>query len=171
MQTLDVISVNFWQILVSLINLVILFLIVKQFLYKPVKKMLSQRGATIDGLYGDAEEAKARALADAKTYEEKLAGAKAEADEIIRSAVSTAKARENEIIADAKEEAVGILHEARENAALEMKKAEDTVKNEIADVSILITEKLLEREINKDDHKALIDSFIEEMGDENDRNK
>ena len=43
MQSLDVISVNIWQILASLANLVLLFLMVKKFLYKPVKKMLEQR--------------------------------------------------------------------------------------------------------------------------------
>ena len=48
MQTLDVISVNLWQILASLLNLVLLFLIVKHFFYKPVRKMLDERRATID---------------------------------------------------------------------------------------------------------------------------
>ena len=43
MQTLDVISVNLWQILISLINLFLLFLILKKFLFKPVKKVLDQR--------------------------------------------------------------------------------------------------------------------------------
>ena len=43
MQTLDIISVNIWQIIISLSNLVILFLLVKKFLFKPVKSMIAKR--------------------------------------------------------------------------------------------------------------------------------
>ena len=42
MQSLEVISVNIWHILISLCNLLILFLIVKRFLFKPVKKALEK---------------------------------------------------------------------------------------------------------------------------------
>ena len=167
MQTLDVISVNLWQILISLANLALLFFLVKKFLYKPVKNMLEKRRGTIDKEYGDAEEAKAAALHEKELYAEKLSGAKSEADAIISSAVSLAKAREDEIIEDAKNEAENILQKAREDAELEMRRAEGVIKDEIVDVSTLLTEKLLEREINADDHKELIDSFIEGIGEDN----
>ena len=167
MQNLDVISVNIWNILISLANLAILFFLVKKFLYKPVKNMLEKRRGAIDKEYSDAENAKAEALRDKEAYADKLSGAKSEADAIISSAVSVAKARENEIVEDARKEAEGILHKAREDAALEMRRAESAIKDEIVDVSTLLTEKLLEREINKDDHKELIDSFIEKIGEDN----
>ena len=171
MQTLDVISVNLWLFIISLLNLVILFLIIKKFLYKPVKAMLAARQGTVDKLYDDASEAKQAALSDKKEYEQRLEDAKGEADEIIQSAVATARAREAEIIGEAKEEAAVILTEARENAALEMKKAEESIKDEIVDVSTRLTEKLLEREINAEDHKVLIDAFIDSIGDEDDRDQ
>ncbi len=170
MQSLDVISVNLWQILVSLANLVLLFLLVKKFLYKPVKKMLETRQKTIDDTYQEAENAKNLAISEQKEYEEKLSFAKAEADGIIQSAVSIAKAREKEIIADAKSEASNILHTAEENAKLELKKAESMIKGEIIDVSTRLTQKMLEREINSSDHKELIDSFIEGIGDSDEGN-
>jgi F-type H+-transporting ATPase subunit b len=168
MQTLDVISINLWQMLVSLANLIILFLGVKKFLYKPIKKMLANRQDTIDKQYSEAEKAKEDALSTKELYEEKLSDAKSEADSIIKSAASTAKARENEIILKAKEEADIIVKQAQENAELEMKKAQDSIKQEIVQVSTLLTGKMLEREINADDHKQIIDSFIEGIGDEND---
>ena len=167
MQTLDVISVNIWNILIALANLAILFFLVKKFLYKPVKNMLEKRRGAIDKEYSDAETAKADALRDKEAYAEKLSSARSEADAIISSAVSVAKARENEIVEDARKEAEGILHKAREDAELEMRRAEGAIKDEIVDVSTLLTEKLLEREINSDDHKELIDSFINEIGDDN----
>ncbi|MGN1317224.1 MAG: F0F1 ATP synthase subunit B [Acutalibacteraceae bacterium] len=170
MQTLDVISINIWQMLVSLANLVILFLLVKKFLYKPVKKMLKARQDAIDVQYNEAETARSEALSEKKAYEEKLSGAKAEADGIINSAVNLAKARENEIIEKAKNDASVIIQRANEDARLEMTKAEESIKREIVDVSTVLTSKLLEREINPQDHKQIIDSFIDEIGDGNDAN-
>ena len=168
MQTLDVISVNVWGILISLANLAILFFLVKKFLYKPVKNMLEKRRGAIDKEYSDAEGARAEALREKEEYAEKLSGARGEAEAIISSAVSVAKAREGEIVEDARREAESILRKAREDAELELRRAEGAIKNEIVDVSALLTEKLLEREINAADHKALIDSFIEEIGEKND---
>ena len=165
MQTLDVISINIWQIVVSLLNLVILFLIIKKFLYNPVKKMLQQRQDSVDKQYQDAEKANANALENQKMYEEKLSAASLEADGVIQSAVDTAKAREKEIIADAKEKAENILLKAENDAKLAVLKAEETIKQEIIGVSTVLTEKLLEREINQDDHKKMIDSFIDDIGE------
>ena len=170
MQTLDVISVNLWQMLASLLNLVLLFLLVKKFLYKPVKKMLEQRQSTIEGNFAEAEKAKEAALLDQKAYEEKLADAKGEADRVIKSAVDIAAQREREILEDAKEKADGIIRRAEADAILEKKKAEDAIRREIVEVSSALTEKMLEREITKDDHKQLIDSFIESIGEEDETN-
>ena len=108
MQTLDIISINIWQMLISLANLVILFLIVKKFLYNPVKKMLEKRQQTIDTKYSEAEQAKNKALSDKQSYEEKLLSAKQEADSLIQSAVDIARSRENTILLDAKQKADGL---------------------------------------------------------------
>ena len=56
-QPLEVISVNLWQILISLCNLLLLFLIIKRFLYKPVKKVLAQRQAALQEQYDAAASA------------------------------------------------------------------------------------------------------------------
>lgn len=165
MQSLDVISINIWQIVVSLLNLVILFLLIKKFLYGPVKKMLSDRQANIDKQYSDAEQAKLKALEDQKSYEEKLSTAQMEADGVIQSAVDTAKAREKEILADAKQKAEGIVSKAENDAKLAILKAEDSIRREIIDVSTVLTEKVLQREISENDHKNFIDSFIDNIGD------
>ena len=50
-------------------------------------------------------------------------------------------------------------------------KAEDGIKREIVYVSAALTEKMLDREINTQDHRALIDSFIDKIGDNNDGNE
>lgn len=167
MQSLDVISVNLWSILISLANLLLLFWIVKKFLYQPVKKMLNARKENIDGTYKRAEKAEEIALLHKKEYEVKLSGAKEEADEIIHSAVQNAKEREKDILTEAKSEADRILQRAEENAALELKKAENTIKDEIVEVSTLLSEKILKREISAEDHQSLIDDFINRIGENN----
>lgn len=166
MQTLEIISVNLWQMVGSLGNLVVLFLIVKKFLYQPVKKMLETRQNTIQGEYDAARQAKEQAYADKTKYEEKLQSAEAEADEMIKSAVHTANQREQEIIAEARTKAEGIVRQAENEAELERKKAEDAVKQQIIEVSSLLTEKMLERELSVRDHQRLIDSFVESIGDD-----
>ena len=80
--------------------------------------------------------------------------------------MATAKAREKDIISEAKTESEQIIKTAKENAELELKKAQEVIKGEIVDVSTKLTEKLLEREINEKDHSDLIDSFIDEIGEE-----
>lgn len=165
MQTLPIISINLWEMLYALCNLLILFLLVKKFLYQPVKKMLSNRQTTIDAQYQDAQEAKQKAISDQKAYEAKLSHAQEEADTLIQSAVLSAQNRETEILAEAKQKADGIRRQAENDARLEMKKAEQKVKEEIVSVGTLIAGKMLEREINPEDHKKMIDSLIDEIGE------
>ena len=95
MQTLDVISVNIWDIVSSLLNLVILFLLVKKFLYKPVKNILAKREEEINAHYSAAEDAERQADESRLEWEKKLSGAKGEADEIIASAAEKARLLRN----------------------------------------------------------------------------
>lgn len=165
MQNLDVISVNLWQIVISLVNLVLLFLIMKKFLFKPVKNILAKRQEEIDQRYAEAELAEDEANENRRQWKEKLDGANKEADSIIQKATDNAKYRGDKMIAEAEEKAESIVRVAKAEAELEMKKAADSIKREIVEVSGALTEKMLEREINNDDHRNLIDSFIEKVGE------
>lgn len=167
MQSLNVISFNIWQVLISLANLLLLFLLIKKFLYKPVKKILAERKNEIEEQYLAAEAAEKAANESREKWESMLSGAESRADEIIREASDTAHRRVEKLVSDAKEEAGGILRKAEADAALEIKRAEQEIKREIIEVSGALSEKLLGREINKEDHKAFIDSFIDEIGDDN----
>ncbi|MBR1970383.1 MAG: F0F1 ATP synthase subunit B [Clostridia bacterium] len=163
MQSLDVISINLWQIIISLLNLLILCLIIKKFLYKPVKNMLSKREAELNEMYNTANDSIKRAESDEAYWKEKRESAQAEAEEIIEEATSSAKMRGEKIVAEAKDKAEGILKRAQNDAELEMEKAQDTIKREIIDVSSALAEKMLGREINIEDHRNMIDSVIEDI--------
>lgn len=171
MQSLAVISINFWQIVISLLNLLILFLILKKFLFKPVKKVLETRQAEVDSLYSSAKDAEDMAKSHKKEWEDKLRNANEEADSIIYDATETAEKRSGKIISEAMQKADDIIRRAESEAELELKKAEDGIKMEIVNVSALLTEKMLKREINTEDHRTLIDSVIEKIGDNNDGNE
>ncbi|MBO7449597.1 MAG: F0F1 ATP synthase subunit B [Clostridiales bacterium] len=165
MQSLDIISVNIWQIIISLCNLVILFFIVKKFLYKPVKELIAEREAATKKIFDEANEAKLAAEKDKAEWEAKLKGAKGEADAIIKNAMAKADHRGETIIKNAQERADGIIRQAKIDAELEQKKAEDGIKREIIDLSAVLAKKMLKREINEDDHRELIDDFLFDIGE------
>ena len=97
MQNLDIISINIWQIVISLANLVILFLILKKFLFEPVKKIKAQRENEIETQYKKAEKARKEADDLKAGWEDKITTADQKADEIISEAVERANER-NEIM-------------------------------------------------------------------------
>lgn len=171
MQTLDIISVNLWHILVSLANLLIIFLIVKRFLFKPVRGVFEKRQAEIDHRYAAADEAQRAAEENRGAWEQKLKGAKDEADAIIKEATDTAKYRAEQIVSEAGSRADGMVAQAKIEAELERKRAADGIKREIVDVSAAIAEKMLEREVNAKDHRALIGSFIEKIGEDDEEDR
>ena len=165
MQTLEIISVNLWQILISLANLLLIFLILKKFLWKPVKKVMEQRQAMVDKQFADAAAAEEQAERDKAQWAEKLAGADDEAKSRIAAADETAHRHGDRIVADAKDKAAGIIRQAEAEAELERQKATASIKEEIASVSAELAEKLLEREVNSDDHAKMIEAFLNEVGD------
>lgn len=166
MQPLDVISVNVWQVVISLVNLLLLFLILRKFLYKPVRKMMASRQAEVDDVYRRAGEALEQAEKDRDEYAYKLSTADAECDELIRVAQQNARQRSSAIVSEAEDRAAGMIRRAENEIELEKGKATAGMKKEIADLAVQLAEKLLEREINESDHANLIDSFIEGIDSE-----
>ncbi|MBQ1441472.1 MAG: F0F1 ATP synthase subunit B [Clostridia bacterium] len=165
MQSLDIISINIWHIVISLCNLLILYLVLKKFLYQPVKKVLESRQAAIDSRYRDADDAKSEALRSKAQWEERMAAADEEAEGIVSRAVESANRQSSAILSDTREKADRMMSRARAEADAERRKAEDDIRDRVADVSAAIAGKLLEREITADDHSDLIDSFISEIGE------
>ena len=143
MQNLDVISVNIWAILASLANLLILTLIADD--------------------YARAKPALDAAVESRRNYEAAMAAARQTTDQMIAEATRTAEFRGSEIVAEARQKATELRRQAEMDAELERRKAEDEIKHEIADVSTQLTGKLLEREINEEDHRRLIDSFLNDL--------
>ena len=166
MQDLEIISVNIWHIVISLANLVILFLILKKLLFKPVKKIVDQRQKEIESEYKKAEKTQAEADAIKAEWEGKMATAEAEADKIISDAVERADSRNEVMLYESREKADQIIRKAKADIERERKDARETIKKEIVDVSQALSEQIIGREINMDDHRDLIDKAIDKIGEE-----
>ena len=166
MSNLEIVSVNIWQILISLANLTILYLLLKKFLYKPVKVVIENRKASIAKSYADAAEAEAKAAADRDEYAAKLATAHATADEIIHEATTVANRRGEKIVAEAHQKAEEIVRQGELEASMEKKKAMESIRRDITDVSAAMTEQLLKREMNEGDHRNMIDEFLKGVGED-----
>jgi len=162
------VGVNWFTMLAAWCNLLILYLFLKKLLFKPLKNMIDSRQKEIDDLYADAEGSKAEAAELKVEYEARLENANNESEEILKNAMRRAKLREEEILREANEKAAKTVERAYEQVELEKKRAINEVKNEVSEMAIGIASAVIERDVNGEEHKSLIDSFIENMGDGND---
>ncbi len=159
------VGVNPWTALFTFCNMIITFLVLKKFLFKPVKKMIDDRQKEIDDLYADAGAAKAEAEALEAEYQAHLRDIKEESAAMLRQAAARAQKQEEAMVAEARAEAQAIRDAAAADIAQERKKAVNDLKNEIGGMAVEIAGKVVEREIREADHRALIDEFIRNVGD------
>ena len=160
------IGFNPWTALFTLLNLVITFLILKKFLFKPVSKMIGDRQKEIDDLYAGAEEAKAQAAALKSDYDARMAQAREESAQLVREASVEATRRGDEIIRQARLDADAIRTKASNDIELERKKALNEVKSDISRIALDIAEKVVEKEVDPADQERLIEDFLRDMGDQ-----
>ncbi len=160
------VGVNFWTMIFAWINLLILYLVLRKILFNPIKNMIDSRQKEIDDIYKDAEDSRTDAEKMRADYEEKLSAANEESERIVKNAIRKAQLKEEEIIKDAGEEAGRIVKKAGEEAELEKKRILNEIKDEVSGMAIDIASAVIERDVKEDEHKAMIDSFIDSMGDE-----
>lgn len=166
MNNLDVISLNIWQIIISLLNLVILFFLFRKFLFEPVKKVIAKRQEEVDSRYDSASKAEADAMELKSEWETKMKSAEDEAGAIIKEAVEKADRRNEIMLYESREKAESIIRKAKSEAERDKADAQEYIKKEIVDVSTALSEQVLGREINMDDHMNLIDDFIDNLEDQ-----
>lgn len=159
------VGVNFWTMIFAWCNLLVLYVVLRKILFKPVKNMIDSRQREIDDMYSDAEKLREDSAVMKADYEEKLGRAKEESEEILKNAVRRAQLREEEILREANEKAARVMKRAEEQVELEKKRAINEVKDEVSDMAIGIASAVLERDIDRKEHEALIDEFIRTMGE------
>ena len=157
-----------WQLLadstLSLIAVFVLFAVMSYFLFNPARKMLSDRQAKIKGELDDAQANLEEANRLREEYEVKLRDVDKEVESILSDARKRALANENQIIAQAKEEAARIMERTRVEAELEKQKVSDEMKKEIISVASLMAGKVVAASIDTKVQNQLIDETLKEMG-------
>lgn len=161
----EFIGVNFWTALFTLLNFLAVLFVGQKFLYGPVMKIIQDRQAEIDGMYADAGKAKADAKAMEAEYRQKLSAAQAASERLVKEAVARGQNREEEIIRQANLEADAIREKAAADIAQEKKKAINDAKDEISGLALAIAGKVVGRELTDADQSALVDQFIDGLGD------
>jgi F-type H+-transporting ATPase subunit b len=154
-----------WTLVFQIANTLVLFLLLRHFLFKPVKGMIEQRQNMITDQLDDAKvknEDAEKLIAD---YDDKIKNIEEKGRVMIREASTKAEARASEIIKDAEKDAELIKKRAEKEIEREKLKAVNELKEEIVSLSLLAASKVLEKDIDENQHKTLINQFLDEVGE------
>lgn len=165
-QTQPFVGLDIWTMIFAWGNLIILFLFLKKILFVPLKNIIDQRQKQIKDMYDEAQTDKEAAAAMRVEYEEKLAQASAQGEEIIRSAVARAHKQEEEIVREANETAAKNLRRADEQIEMEKKKALNQIKDEVSSMAVDIASAVIEKNLSEEDNREIVDRFIGQLGED-----
>ena len=143
----------------------VLFLVLRHFLFKPVTNLLDARSKQIVENLEASTVHKREAEAVKAEYELKLADAKNEARDIVETAKKRSDQLKDEIIQEAKSEAQNISKRASADVELEKQKMLVDLKSEVVDIAMLAATKVLEKDLDPNTHKTMINKFIDEVGE------
>lgn len=147
-------------LLAHILNIVVLFLVLRFLLYKPIKNFMENRANSYTQREEDvaATEKKARELKE--KYEAQLKSAQDESENIVLDSRRDANKRADEIIKQAREQSTEMVELARKEIREERANAKVVMREEVADLAVGIAGRILEREVSKDDNKHIIDNFL-----------
>jgi len=151
------------DLLLNILNIILLFVIIRFFVYKPVKKFMDNRTARVNDVSAKAAAELVEAEKIKSQYENVLADSKIEVQNILSQGRDAASVEAAKIISDAKESAANIIVKAEEKVEAENKKALENMQNQVVDLAFDISEKLLDREIKDADNKAIATRFFEKQ--------
>ncbi len=158
-------SIDLTTIIATLLNTLILFLVLKHFLFDKVNKIIKDRQEEIQASYDRADEAEKNAQKLEADYNEKIGQAKQESAEIIREATKKAQVRADEIIDEARVEAKGIRTNAENEIEREKKIAVNAIKDEISQIAFSAAAAVVEKDLTSEDNERLIEKFIDNVGE------
>ena len=162
MEGMDIKAVATSMIL-NIANIVILFIILRALVYKPVKRFMKTRADTIQAQVDEATKRLLEAEALVEERDAKLATAEREAEEVRGGIISAADRQAEEIRQAASQEAGRIKQTAAEEAARENDQLLNEMREKIADMSVEIAAQILGREVKKSDNQDIIDGYFDKV--------
>ncbi|MCD2256436.1 F0F1 ATP synthase subunit B [Lactobacillus sp. CC-MHH1034] len=155
------------DMLIYLILFILMFIIVMKYAYGPVSKMMQKREDKINGDLDYADETRKKADELAAQREAELKNTRTEATQIVQNAKKSGDNQRDQIITQAQSEAQQLKANAQKDAQQARQDALNSARDDVAQLSVEIASKLIQKELSADDQKALIDSYIEGLGDTN----
>ncbi len=146
-------------------SFILLLVLIKKFAWSNITGIFEERAEKIASDIDRAEEARQKAEVLAQKREDELAGSRKEAKQIIENAKETAEQSKANILADAKLEAGHLKEKANQEIAQNKVEALQSVKGEVADLTISLAGKIISQNLDSHAHKALIDQYIDQLGE------
>ncbi|MBU5454343.1 F0F1 ATP synthase subunit B [Caproiciproducens sp. MSJ-32] len=157
-------SINLSTLIATIINFVILYLILKKFFFAKIATIIEEREELINEKLDNAEEEITKARILAIENEKILKKAREEGKLITQQEKAKADKIYHEIIEEANEEAKVIISRARKEIAREREKAEAQLKTQVVDLAMELAEKIIEKNVDEDKNRELIEDFIKKVG-------
>lgn len=154
-----------WNVVFQIINIIVFFLLLKKFLFKPVTEIMEKRENLIRSQMEEAEDSRKKANELKAEYQAQLEGAKDEAAAILKDAKARGEKEYEVLLANAGRDAQKLINDAQESARIEREKAVQGAKGEIAALAIAAASKVAEKNIKAEDNKKFIDDFLSEAGE------
>ncbi|RQD72291.1 MAG: ATP synthase F0 subunit B [Tindallia sp. MSAO_Bac2] len=155
-----------WTFAFQIINTLVIFLLLRHFLFKPTTEFMEKRTRDIEKDIQDAESMKEEASALKASYEEKLANIKQERSDMMKEAARKAEERADGIIKEARDEIRKMEERSRIDLEREQAKAIHDFKNQISELAVLAAAEIMKKELDQESHEKMIQDFIEQVGEE-----
>lgn len=159
---MEALGINLGYLVSQIVNFTILAVFLYLVGYKPVLRMMDERRARIEKGIQDAEAASRRAAEAQEEFERRVAEAKREAQEIIAQATAQGEKAREEILARARTEAQQLIARAKDEIRLEREQALAELQREVADLTILVSSKVLGEVVDEERQRRLIREFLEQ---------
>jgi F-type H+-transporting ATPase subunit b len=150
------------DIIISIINIAVLFILLRLILWKPVNRYLSARAERVRADLEKAERSRDDAEALRLQYEQKLEGIETQGRDIMRDSQVKASEEAEDILKDAREKARTMLSDARERINEEKERAVINARREVAQLATDMAARILKREVLPDDSMSAVEDFFHE---------
>jgi F-type H+-transporting ATPase subunit b len=155
-------GINWGGLITQLVTFIILLVILRFVAYKPLMKMLDERSRKVKESMEQAEAVKEQSASAEEEVKKQLAEASREGQERIARASKAAEEVRQKAQDDAKQDAEALLSRARSEIQQERDEAISSVRREFADLTIMAAGKVIDRSLDKEQHRELIEQVLEE---------
>jgi len=155
-------GINLPTLLAQIINFIILFGLLYLVAYKPLMRMLDARSKKIKESMEQTEYIKQQAAHAEEEVKKQLEAAGKEGQEVIARAVRTGEEVRQQTQQEARQEAETLIIRARMEIQQEWDEAIDDLRKQFADLTILAAGRIIDRSLDKEAHRQLIEKVLEE---------